>query len=717
MAVHGSESEVLLNETLTALQTTSKGRLSYDTDWKINAEFSNQLSCSFESFLNESWDSLGGINTSLLGLEENNSDTSSENEAESSLMTELNDTAKEPNNAVGISVNFESENEHSIKQYNDDCRGNAEQRKAEQARTLKRRMKNLKIECEQTLRNKEENLAEKKRQFEIEIKELQRQDAEELRRRKVELYKEAMAYKQRLDEIFTRSLTEESLVAREREQQIAVLENLKKNVTLLYQQVLRNIELIQQKFANSKHMSFVDAQVAEDIATVLDRIPLKAEAELSKCEASHDISDVEDHLEFMRKLIQATLSIDNKVGHILKLAQEKAMAAAKKRESEEAERIKFEEAKQQEQVKQQQEQAKKLEANKKLSEKLSVPKNEERLPIATPQTSKKESKTTTAQKFIEYISDKALIEYMELQEHLNTVQASFKGFISDSKYTKYKFDLQKAVNIPINALSAHSPSQLNDKIHRLVSLLSGNNVEVGGRRVNCKTHPSAMVFCKDLVAKKLVMQGAQQVSSNPQSAFLYAAVIVGIWTAFPDVGKLILAHFHRSYPYLVPYYIPQVEGQSNNDYHKALGYSVNNDKIEDENHFLKKFSGTVQLYAAVVSSKGAATPDHPHGIDKGWTWLARTLNLKPHPSVTATMLFEFIKVAGHLLMERYRKQFQKLLLMLYKDFIPAMDKVTPPEKQGPMQRFKDFLDECVKTQKIPMPKGYLTERWWHSGHF
>jgi nucleoporin GLE1 len=225
------------------------------------------------------------------------------------------------------------------------------------------------------------------------------------------------------------------------------------------------------------------------------------------------------------------------------------------------------------------------------------------------------------------------------------------------------------------------------------------------------------VFCKDLVAKKLVMQGAQQVSSNPQSAFLYAAVIVGIWTAFPDVGKLILAHFHRSYPYLVPYYMPQVEDQSNNDYHKALGYSVNNDKIEDENHFLKKFSGTVQLYAAVVSSKGAATPDHPHGIDKGWTWLARTLNLKPHPSVTATMLFEFIKVAGHLLMERYRKQFQKLLVMLYKDFIPAMDKVTPLEKQGPMQRFKDFLNECVKTQKIPMPKGYLTERWWQSGHF
>ena len=225
------------------------------------------------------------------------------------------------------------------------------------------------------------------------------------------------------------------------------------------------------------------------------------------------------------------------------------------------------------------------------------------------------------------------------------------------------------------------------------------------------------VFCKDLVARKLVVQGAQQVSFNPASAFLYAAVIVGIWSAFPDVGQLILAHFHRSYPYLVPYYMPQVEGQSKNDYHKALGYSGSNDKIEDEDNFLKKFSGTVQLYAAVVSSKGATTPDHPHGINKGWTWLARTLNLQPHSSITATMLFEFIKVAGHLLMERYRKQFQKLLLMLCKKFIPAIEIVTPPEKRGPIQRLKDFLEECIKSHRIPVPKGYLSERWWQGGHF
>lgn len=215
----------------------------------------------------------------------------------------------------------------------------------------------------------------------------------------------------------------------------------------------------------------------------------------------------------------------------------------------------------------------------------------------------------------------------------------------------------------------------------------------------------------------LVLQGARQVSFDTESAFYFAAVIVAIWTQFPDVGKLILAYFHRNYPYLVPYYMPRVEGQSNNDYHKALGYHVSNHKIEHEDHFLKKFSGTVQLYAAVVSSKGASTPDHPHGIHNGWTFLARTLNLKPQPNITATMMFEFIKIAGHLLMQTYHKQFQKLLLLLFKEFLPAIDKVTPAEKRGPAYRFKDFLQECVKTQKIAIPKGYLTERWWQTGHF
>ncbi len=482
MAVCRSESK-LLNETLTHLKTTSKGQLIYDPDWKITAEISNQLSCSFESFLNESTESL----QFALSLDENEIDTSSENEDQSSV----DDTTKKTSNSLGIPINFDVENERGIKQYDEECRGNVEERKAERARILERRTKYLKMDFEQKLRCKQEELAEEKQQFEIKIKELKEQDTEELRRRKAQLDEEAIAHKQRLDEILTRSLTEESLAAREREQRRAVLENLKKNVISLYHKVLRNIQIIEQKFADSNHMSFVDAQVSDDIAVVLHRVLSKAESVISQCEACDDLSDMQDHAEVMKKLIQATVSIDSKVANILKIAQEKAVAAAKIVEQMKLEQqMKLEEAKRQQQQEQQQ---KKLDVNKKPPEKVSDAKNEERTPIVAQQITMKESKKTTSHKFTEFISDKALVEYTELQEYLNKAEASFKGFISDPKHTKYKFELQKAVNIPINALSAHSPSQLNDKILRLVSLLSGDNVEVGGRRVNCKAHPSAMV--------------------------------------------------------------------------------------------------------------------------------------------------------------------------------------------------------------------------------
>ena len=514
MAACGSESE-LLNDTLAGLRSTSKGQLRYDTDWQLNAQFSSQFSCSFQSFLNESSDSLLDVNTSLSFLAGSSDENSSgdENEEESSLV--MDGTSEKTNSSLGIAVNFDTENERSIRQYYESHRGNVEERKAKRARIFELRRQNLRTDAEQELKSKEENLAEETRQFESEITELEQQDKKDLQKIKKQLDEETTAYKKELDQIIIRSLSEESLAARERERRIAV-ENSKKIISL-YQEVLQKVKLIKQKFADFKCMSFVDAQDLHQQVKALNNIQLKAENTISAYNASTDFSAVEDNFVVMKKLIEATLSIDGKVQNIFKLAHEKAREAARKRE---AQLIKLEQAKQEqqkileekliklEQEKQEQqkileaklmkleqekqEQQKKVESNKKISEKLPEAKNEEKLPAVAHQTSTKES-TKTTQQFTEFISDKALVEYAELQEHLNKVQASYGDFISDPKQTKYKFDLQKAVNIPINALSAQSPSHLNDKIRRLVLLLSGNDVESGAKRVNCKAHPSAMV--------------------------------------------------------------------------------------------------------------------------------------------------------------------------------------------------------------------------------
>ena len=71
---------------------------------------------------------------------------------------------------------------------------------------------------------------------------------------------------------------------------------------------------------------------------------------------------------------------------------------------------------------------------------------------------------------------------------------------------KYKFELQKAVNTPVNAISRVSGSHLRDKLQRLVSLLSRQQVDIGAnKRVSIATHPAAYDFCKDLLTKKIVV--------------------------------------------------------------------------------------------------------------------------------------------------------------------------------------------------------------------
>lgn len=228
-------------------------------------------------------------------------------------------------------------------------------------------------------------------------------------------------------------------------------------------------------------------------------------------------------------------------------------------------------------------------------------------------------------------------------------------------------------------------------------------------------------YCKEQLAKKFVDQGSQQVSSSVSSAFPIAAVIIGVWSRFPDVGDLILVRFYEECPFLVPFYIPKAAGMSDTDYLATIGYVYKDGQIEQQDKYLKRMTGIVRLYAAIVSSlpppSRQESKPHPHGIERGWMWLARMLNLQPRADYTATALYEFLSVAGHVLMGQYKKQFGKLLNTLVLDYIPKIEKVTAKEKSGPVSRLKSFLEKCIKDQKIPIPDGYLTPQFWRSFRF
>ena len=164
--------------------------------------------------------------------------------------------------------------------------------------------------------------------------------------------------------------------------------------------------------------------------------------------------------------------------------------------------------------------------------------------------------------------------------------------------------------------------------------------------------------------------------------FPIASVVVQIWSGLPEFGELFVAHCHDSCPVLAPIYFTQHKGISEGDLYRYAhytnlqaidivpyrlrGYQVSQDgTVESDDLFLKRMSGIVRLYAAVLVTSprehGKVRNSllcfqplvffifqaHPHGLEHGWTWLARVLNTEPQPIITATALYDFLEVINY----------------------------------------------------------------------
>ena len=95
--------------------------------------------------------------------------------------------------------------------------------------------------------------------------------------------------------------------------------------------------------------------------------------------------------------------------------------------------------------------------------------------------------------------------YSKLQEKLAQAVSACGELTKDPNSKKYKFDLQKAISTPINAISGQSGEHLMDKIRRLSSVLSGRRVRVTGREVSACDHPQGKAYCFNLLARKIVV--------------------------------------------------------------------------------------------------------------------------------------------------------------------------------------------------------------------
>lgn len=174
-----------------------------------------------------------------------------------------------------------------------------------------------------------------------------------------------------------------------------------------------------------------------------------------------------------------------------------------------------------------------------------------------------DSSTAVLMNATQFISADSLKWYCQIENFYKMYSESVKPLMMDDTTKKFRFNCQKAINTPLNAISAVASAHLVDKYNKLAGLLAGANLP---DQVNASSHPLGIQYCHLLMAKQFVNQASVMIASNAKSAFPMAAIIVALWHKFPDFGQLFLAHLFRDCPYLVPYFRPQLEGQSLDDY-------------------------------------------------------------------------------------------------------------------------------------------------------
>uniref|UniRef100_A0AAY4DWZ1 mRNA export factor GLE1 n=1 Tax=Denticeps clupeoides TaxID=299321 RepID=A0AAY4DWZ1_9TELE len=282
---------------------------------------------------------------------------------------------------------------------------------------------------------------------------------------------------------------------------------------------------------------------------------------------------------------------------------------------------------------------------------------------------------------------------------------------------KLRMELQKAATIPVSQISSTSGSKLREVFDKLDKLLSGRPLVSGGRSISVSQHPQALNYVSYKLAEKFVKQGEEEVASHHEAAFPIAVVASGIWELHPKVGELFLAHLHKKCPYSVPYYPAMKEGTLLEDYQRKLGYRVDAAGVEAQDSFLKRMSGMIRLYAAIIQLRwphGNKQVPHPHSLNHAWRWLAQMLNMEPLAEVTATLLFDFLEVCGYALMNQYQGQFWKLLFLLKEDYFPRIEAITSTDQMGAVIRLKQFLEDSLRSKRILPPKGHLDPGFWRS---
>ena len=160
-----------------------------------------------------------------------------------------------------------------------------------------------------------------------------------------------------------------------------------------------------------------------------------------------------------------------------------------------------------------------------------------------------------------------------------------------------------------------------------------------------------------------------------------------------------MAHTYDTCRYLIPNIPSVLPANAGRKEYEDSGYKYEDDgTVEKQDRFVKRMGGVARLLACIAVSPlptGEEGKEHPFGLGNIWRWIASSLNLTPVNDVTATLLYDILEITASHLIEKYQKNFLKLIHVLNDEYITRIREVTIDGSGGPIERLQEFLRKII----------------------
>ncbi|PXF42568.1 Nucleoporin GLE1 [Gracilariopsis chorda] len=264
------------------------------------------------------------------------------------------------------------------------------------------------------------------------------------------------------------------------------------------------------------------------------------------------------------------------------------------------------------------------------------------------------------------------------------ISTEAEEFRNNPAMKKGRLILKKRVNLAVNQIAA-SVKQVWKKVVDLTRIVSETKASQGILGES---------FVMKMIAQRLIAESDGSAALCKTTAFAVASVIVGLTASVDNYNKfryVFLGAFYDHCMYTIPRYAKRRKGESAAEYKERIGYKED----EDSESYLERMCGCMNLFGAVVQTEGVYTANNSSGarnpfpLSWGWCVLARLCN-KEQRSITPSIVYALLEVAGYRLSKEYGMQFKKLMLSVHEAVVKRAVKSAP---KGPTTRLQILIEE------------------------